>query len=276
MNKLLKSLISIVPGKSNRLFLHKKLFFFNYPLNTYLALIKRPFITKQTRNTTDKVIYTVLTGNYNDITTPLCFKQEWDYICFTNNEKLLKEKHKFWTIMPINTDVNLDNQKLSRLPKILAHKFLPNYKFSIYIDANIDIISDNLYNKAEKFINNGTKLAITKHFERDCLYEERDVCVEKGKDTEENTSRQIEIFEKEGFPHHYGLKENNIIFREHNNPQIIKVMEDWWYWVSNYSKRDQLSLMYVLWKNNFSNIPDIFEKPVRKCKRDIVLRAHNQ
>lgn len=158
----------------------------------------------------------------------------------------------------------------------MAHKFLEQYKYSLYIDANIDIISDKIFRKVDELIKNDTKLAITKHFIRDCLYEEREVCVEKGKDTKENTQQQIEIYEKEGFPHHYGLKENNIIFRQHNEPEIKKIMEEWWYWLSNYSQRDQLSLMYVIWKNNYGQIPDIFEKPVRKIPKDIILRAHNK
>lgn len=46
-----------------------------------------------------------------------------------------------------------------------------------------------------------------------------------------------------------GLTENNVIYRKHKDPRCIKVMEDWWYMVENYSRRDQLSLFYVLWKN---------------------------
>ena len=279
MNRLVKILISLVPGKTNRLLLNKKLFFFGYPLKAYPLILRRLFNSGKinTNSTkTDKVVYTVITGTYNDLITPLCYEQDWNYICFTNNEDLLKNGHPFWKIQPIKSETELDDQKKSRLPKILTHKFLSEYKYSIYVDANIDIISDKIYRKAEELIKNGKKLAITKHFCRDCLYDEREVCIKKGKDTVENTEKQIEIFRKDGFPAHYGLKENNIIFREHNSPEIIKIMEDWWFWLANYSKRDQLSLMYVLWKNNYGTVTDIFEKPVRKMHKDIILRVHNK
>ena len=54
----------------------------------------------------------------------------------------------------------------------------------------------------------------------------------------------------EGFPQNYGLPENNIIYRKHNKAEIISIMNDWWYMLEHYSRRDQLSLPYVLWKHN--------------------------
>ncbi len=67
--------------------------------------------------------------------------------------------------------------------------------------------------------------------------------------------KQIDLIRKDGFPSNYGLFENNIIFREHHDRDVIKIMNDWWRWVENYSRRDQLSLTYVLWKNNFQVSP---------------------
>ena len=52
------------------------------------------------------------------------------------------------------------------------------------------------------------------------------------------------------FPPNYGFTENNCLYRKHNSKDIDKIMEDWWYLVKYYSKRDQLSFCYVLWKYN--------------------------
>ena len=90
------------------------------------------------------------------------------------------------------------------------------------------------------------------------------------KESYENIFRLYSLYEKEHFPQHYGLTENNVIFREHNNKDVIKVMEDWAYMVENYSKRDQLSLMYVCWKNNF-RISPLFDKPLKTHIRDILI-----
>ena len=51
-------------------------------------------------------------------------------------------------------------------------------------------------------------------------------------------------------PRNYGLNETNIIYRKHNSKKIKKIMTEWWNMIKNYSKRDQLSLSYILWKNN--------------------------
>lgn len=255
-------------------------FIYLYPINKYPSFFKRAFGFYPVRGNlvktnNKKVLYTVITGDYNPLVSLLEFEKDWDYICFTDNEELIKKENKFWIIISLKNQ-DMDKAKLSRLPKILAHKFLSEYKYSLYIDGNIDIISKTLFEKANNLINHNTKLALTKHYERDCLYEEFKVCKVLKKDLAENMEKQIQIFKEQGFPINYELKENNIILRQHNDEKIINLMEQWWYWVENYSKRDQLSLMYVLWKNNYNNVPDIMDKPVRLCHNDLIFRGHNK
>lgn len=62
----------------------------------------------------------------------------------------------------------------------------------------------------------------------------------------------MKLYIEEGFPEHYGLTENSIIYRNHNSDKIISIMDEWWQFIENYSKRDQLSLFYILWKNNIN------------------------
>ena len=74
------------------------------------------------------------------------------------------------------------------------------------------------------------------------------------KDTAEHINPQIQRYREEGFPERYGLTQNNIIVRKHNTKECIDLMERWWKEVVNGSYRDQLSLMYVLWKSPCTNI----------------------
>lgn len=46
-----------------------------------------------------------------------------------------------WEVCALPSN-GLDPIRRSRLPKILAHRFLPDYEISIYVDANIGIIGD--------------------------------------------------------------------------------------------------------------------------------------
>jgi hypothetical protein len=72
-----------------------------------------------------------------------------------------------------------------------------------------------------------------------------------GKGDPQAITRQLEQYRSEGFPVNYGLTENNVLIRRHNDPTIIKLMEDWWRELLAQSRRDQLSFPYVAWRNNF-------------------------
>jgi len=75
------------------------------------------------------------------------------------------------------------------------------------------------------------------------------LCLDKEKDSREVIEKQMAEYKKSGFPAHFGLSENPVLMREHNDPLVVKVTEEWWQEVLHKSKRDQLSLDFVLWKN---------------------------
>ncbi len=226
------------------------------------------------KKTSDKVVYTVLTGDYDNLISQYYYNPDWNYICFTDNKDLIENGHSFWKIVPFEIDYE-NIAKKSRIPKILAHKFLQDYKYSLYIDANIDILSPKVFRNIDKLINRGVKLAITRHYVRNCIYEEMLACLPHKKEVVGNILKLYAKYKEENFPSNYGLTENNVIFREHNDAEVIKLMEDWWYMVENYSKRDQLSLMYVCWKNNFK-ISSLFKKPLRFAPKDFLFVNHKE
>ncbi len=51
-------------------------------------------------------------------------------------------------------------------------------------------------------------------------------------------------------------------------------MDEWWYYIENYSKRDQLSLSYVLWKNQVK-IEDISIPNARIDDKNFKVFSHN-
>ena len=53
--------------------------------------------------------------------------------------------------------------------------------------------------------------------------------------------------------------ETNVLLRKHNTAECINLMNHWWEWIEKNSKRDQLSLTYVLWKNSV-NVNYLFEE----------------
>lgn len=58
----------------------------------------------------------------------------------------------------------------------------------------------------------------------------------------------MDTYEKRSVSQNFGLGENNILFRKHNSEKVMKMMNDWWEEPNTHTKRDQLSLAYVLWE----------------------------
>lgn len=196
-----------------------------------------------------KVVYTCLTGNYDNLPLHPHLDFEWDYVCFTDSAELLKLKsYGAWQIRPLAFD-KLDNTKNARWHKTHPHLLFPDYEESIWIDANIAIKSDWIFSiVAEK--RGANKILIPIHYERDSIFTDIEFCVNiLKKETRENADRMIAYLREHDFPDDYGLNETNLIFRKHNDAEITSLMEDWWYFIENFTKRDQFSLSYVLFKH---------------------------
>lgn len=204
----------------------------------------------------NKVLYTCITGNYDALTKVKAARKDWDYICFTDNSELLKHKKLgVWKIKPLVFD-ELDSVRNARYHKILGPLFLKKYKYSLWIDSNIQILSDYIYDLVEG--NLQKSMLVPLHHQRNCIYDEAEACIKLNKDDSAVISKQKEFLISEGMPEKYGLCETNIMYRQHNNQLIKDMMLEWWYFVQNYSKRDQLSFTYVLWKNNVELFKIVF------------------
>lgn len=217
----------------------------------------------------NKVVYSCVTGNYDSIPLYRYLNPDWDYVLFTDNEEILKFKnYGGWKVRKISHFEN-DNTKTNRWYKLHPNILFPEYDESIYIDANIFINAKDFFDEIEEKSVNHTIL-IPRHPFLDCIYKEIDrvlveVCgIEKRADPEP-VKKMKEFLEKENFPKNYGLNENNIIYRRHNDEKVIKIMDEWWFFLENYSSRDQCSLSYVLWKNNIKP-EDIYLTNVRNMK----------
>ena len=191
------------------------------------------------------VIYTVIIDGYDTLKEPEFLDENCDYVCFTNDKKLTSE---IWQTRLIE-DTHIDNTRLQRMYKILPHRFLSEYEYSIYIDGNVRIIGS--FRDFVKKEWRGASLLGLKHPSRDNVYDEAEACINFNKDDPEIIRKQIEKYKSEGYMADNGLTVNNIIFRKNNDQQLIKVMEDWWEEIQNNSRRDQLSFCYVCWKNHF-------------------------
>jgi ATP sulfurylase len=118
----------------------------------------------------------------------------------------------------------------------------PEYQESIFIDPNIDIRNDLLFKSKKGIIN------IPFHQRRKCLYKECEYVMRSGLDSKEAIESMVALLKQNKMPKNYGLLENCIIYRKHNDIKVKKMCDEWWSLIEKYSKRDQCSLTFVLWK----------------------------
>lgn len=205
-----------------------------------------------------RVIYTCITGGYENIVDPSYVQDDFDYVCFTDN---MNQSSKVWQFRPIPNELQkLSKVKQQRVIKICPHKYLPEYYESIWVDGSIDILGD-MNEFIETYCNKPNKsVYIRKHPKRNSIYEEATACVAQKKDVAKNVYSQTEKYRKNGFPTGYGLVESNIIYRKHNDPYCIQLMNKWVEEVINGSHRDQLSFNYALWKKGDSGFQYIDSK----------------
>ena len=192
-----------------------------------------------------KIIYTTIFGGYDDITKPT-LPNNWDWKCFSEENSI-----------PLYTD----NTRNAKKFKVLPHRYLEDYEYSIFIDGNMYVVG-NVDELIEKYLSD-SNIAFFDHNKnrmdpRDCIYDEYNAIMDLGKNDPNQNFKdnpqvmydQVKRYQDEGYPSHNGLITGMVILRRHNEKDCIRVMEDWWTEIKYGSKRDQLSFNYVAWKNN--------------------------
>ncbi len=200
------------------------------------------------------VVYTCITGNYDEVLDPMYKKNNISYVLFTNNKSL---KSNVWEVRDIPEYLKelKNNVLINRYIKIKPHEIFKDYDYSIYIDGNIRIISD--ISGFVSTINKKSGLSFHRHRARNCIYEEGKACIYMGKGNKYKIKEQLKKYKEEGLPKEFGLLEANVIVTDLHSKKSIKILNDWYQeFILSESNRDQLSLPYVIWKNNL-NISDI-------------------
>jgi len=195
------------------------------------------------------VVYTCITNGYDDIheiETYHYVDKDWDYVCFSDDEALIAKKRVgIWQIRKLAFSAK-DSTRNGRWHKTHPHVILPEYDESIYIDGNINILSDYLFRQIRRI---DKPIIVPQHQYNLCLYSEyRDVLAAELDDAAV-ISEEEAFVRGEGMPENYGFLETNIFYRRHNDAVVKKVMDEWWGMIERFSKRDQLSITYALWKN---------------------------
>ena len=219
------------------------------------------------------VVYTCVTGGYDDIretAVPGFIAPDWDYVCLTDDAELVRAgRVGVWETRPLSF-TELDLARNNRWHKTHPHLLFPEYDESIYVDANVNVRTRYLFDVIRRL---DRPFVLPRHFDGVCVYGEYRSVLELGFDDEGPVSRERELLEKSGMPRNYGLGENNVLYRRHSEGEIAALDEEWWSLIRDYSKRDQLSLMWLFWKRGWKLEEMSFEN-TRLLTDDFLVFAH--
>lgn len=188
-------------------------------------------------------VYTAIAGNYDVLREPRHDNPDFDFFVFSDKE--IKSDRWKWIPFDFHDE---DPVRMAKRPKILPNLYFQQYEVSIWVDANIFITGD-LTEFVEK--TGREPIGVFEHPERDSVFQEAGVCIEKSLDDKEKIQKQIDRYVEDGYGQNT-LYECNFIVRNHNHKNCIEVMNLWWSEIERGSRRDQLSFPYALWKKGVS------------------------
>lgn len=210
-------------------------------------------------------IYTSLYGDRDELPPILTKTDNVEYICFSDRD----HPNSDWNVLVVPAEYSDNNLNAKRF-KILPHKYLKDYDASIFIDANT-----YCYGIVEELISCYLiqhNFVMFAHPARDDIYKEVATIIAHRRHRPLEIIQQLESYFYQGLPHNSGMVEGSFIWRTHNNHLVNSFMEEWWSHIVRYSKRDQISLGYLMWKNNFR--PKILPKEVGDSRENVYFKKY--
>lgn len=194
-------------------------------------------------------VYSAIIGNYDSVKQPLCISEDFDYYLFTNSSEI--DRVGVWQVVQVDYKIS-DIIKIARYIKTHSHTLLSNYAATLWMDANLQIIDDYFYSEVEKLYQSNVEFASVQHPERSCAYVEAFTMTKWRFEQDSVAIKWCNKLLKESYPGNNGLYETNIVYRR-NCPIVSTFNESWWQCISSFSRRDQFSCNYVLWKHRVQN-----------------------
>lgn len=191
------------------------------------------------------VIYTCIVGGYDELLQPVVTDPDFDFVCFVGRGEKTADRVGAWAVREFDCGLE-DLRIVSRYPKMHPHVLLPEYEASVWIDGNVRIMDGTIFEAVRARMADGSVYAGVRHPSRDCLYAEAWMCRKMGRLSVAGYLRACAFLVLHGQRRHGGLIENNLIFRRHNDPRIVRLDELWWSMLFRVARRDQLSFPWCL------------------------------
>lgn len=192
-------------------------------------------------------IYTANFNNKDCLRSPMNYRDNpnIDYFEFVDTV----ESEKVYPYTQVLEDITLDDvTKNARKLKILGHPLLKNYDILLWHDSNIQLDTSYISHLMEVSLSNKTFITTFSHPNRNDFYSEAMTCIRVKKDNHFKILRQAIHYFFSGLPAHNGLQSTGILIKN-NNYFDQNFLDIWWHNTLRFSRRDQLSLAYTVYKS---------------------------
>jgi len=181
------------------------------------------------------ILYTCIVNN-RDRPKKIEYRDDFEYVMFTDKKEI---NAPGWDVRPLVWEHTNDPVRTSRYHKHNPFVLFPKAEYTIWLDATHWAI------KSLKPLLTNSDLLVMKHFSRNSIKEEIKACVNM--DSLKTMNEQYQKYLREGYNDNLGMYSTTCLIRK-NSKKINEFQELWWNQICNFSKRDQLSFPYCLWK----------------------------
>lgn len=197
------------------------------------------------------VLYTCANLAYDQIFSPVAPSPGITPVLFSDRRPRFVSG---WEWRPRTEEMAKLNPTLAnRYAKFFPARIFPDADYSIYTDAN-NLVTADLNPLLAEFIASDADIGLFPHSKRRDIYAELEFCKEVGKVRPPEYAlgdEQVAFYRAEGLPEEHVFTENAVILRRHGRGEargaaLDAAMELWWDQLARFTKRDQLSLPFVL------------------------------
>lgn len=191
-------------------------------------------------------VVTAIANNYDSIKIPDTLDGRIDYYLFTDKPV---DDYGVHSVLPM-LYTNDDPTRSARYIKTHLNTLLDGYDYIVWVDANI-LLSGNIHDLIDRFRQSKKEIAVFEHPFRQNITEEVDACIKLNKDDKEVLKLQLASYKKQGLDNGPLVESGFMIFNM-NSKKIDTFFNSWWSEIDKFSKRDQISLSYVIAKHKLS------------------------
>ena len=192
-------------------------------------------------------VYTcILPHTFESLEAPYYINEDKSQVHYWAITDAQQGVHPWWDQVVVR-DMSLTSRRDLQKYKLLSHKYLPEYKYTVWVDGSVRLKVDPVA-LIDLLKESGKPVAFGVHPWRDCSYEEGKVCAGFKQNNAKLITEQLKRYRKEGLPKHFGLCASSFFVRDNQDPKACEFFDLWLEETMSGSHRNQISFGFAAWK----------------------------